>query len=89
MEFFQIEVNYVRRKLSKLKKSGRARLEYQCSDCGYIFYRPLIGEDIDVCLKDWDTYSMIICPSCSTRTLELIALWSEKEWIKEHKYSEG
>ncbi|HPZ09918.1 MAG TPA: hypothetical protein PL110_17635 [Candidatus Eremiobacteraeota bacterium] len=76
-------------KLSKLKKEDSARLEYGCKECGYILYKPLMGDDIDKCLFSWDIYILLSCPSCSEKTLELYNVWSEDEWSREHKYAEG
>ena len=77
------------RKLKKLKKSGSARLEYQCSDCGYIVYMPILGKDIEEYLSNWNEKTLLACPSCFTRTLELLEVWGEKEWLRVHKYAEG
>ena len=73
-------------KLKKLEKTGNARLEYQCLECGHVFYRPLIGDDIKKCLQDWDFFCLINCYTCSEKTMQLKKIWSEKEWCKIHKY---
>ena len=77
------------KKLSALKPSGAARLEYQCRECGYEIYKPLMGDDIELYLKNWNDYLLLTCPSCSTKTMDIAEIWSEEEWVKSHKYAEG
>jgi predicted RNA-binding Zn-ribbon protein involved in translation (DUF1610 family) len=76
-------------KLLKLKETGSARLEYKCDQCGYILYKPLIGDDLIFYIEKWNDCLIFICPSCTEKSMNLSDLWSEEEWISLHKYSEG
>lgn len=76
-------------KLLKLKETGSVRLEYQCKECGYILYKPLIGDDFISYIEKWNDCLTFICPSCTEKSMNLSDLWSEEEWISLHKYPEG
>lgn len=76
-------------KLLKLKETGSIRLEYCCEECGYMVYKPVIGEDISVYLDRWDDYLNLDCPFCRGKTMILAGLYSEEEWVALHKYAEG
>jgi hypothetical protein len=76
-------------KLLEIKQDGIARVEYQCKECGYMLYKPVMGEDFLSYLEKWDNYLVLNCPCCDEKSMNLVDLWSEKEWLKIHKYAEG
>lgn len=75
------------KKLQELKDNDIIKSVYQCKECGYIINKPIMKEEINLYLENPDKYKIFHCHNCSEKTMEIIEVWSEEDWLKTNKYA--